>query len=64
MPPNQDEIDRKLGIRLQIAVLKNNLEDNERSWIGCGLGMIHNTVADGIRRDIAEKEALLNQLQS
>jgi hypothetical protein len=64
MPSDQDEIDRKLDINLQIAILRHNLDENERSWIACGLGMIHNTIADSIRSDIAVQEALLNQGQS
>jgi hypothetical protein len=43
---------------------KSNLEDNERSLDRVWVGMIHNTLADGIRRDIAEKETALNQGQS
>jgi len=59
MPFEQDEISRKLGISLQIAILKRSLEENECSWNASGLGMIRNTVADSLRRDIAEKEAML-----
>jgi hypothetical protein len=64
MPTDHDEINGKLSIRLQIEMLQRNLEENEQSWIASGLGMIHNTIADSIRRDIAEREALLNQGQS
>jgi hypothetical protein len=60
MPFDDDEINRKLGISLQIEILKRSLNENERSWISSGLGMIRNTVADSLRRDIAEKEAMLS----
>jgi hypothetical protein len=59
MPTNDDEINSRLGISLQIEMLQRNLEENARSWIASGLGMIHNTVTDSIRRDIAEKQLLL-----
>jgi hypothetical protein len=59
MLSDHNEVNRNLGITLQIEVLRRSLHENERSWIASGLGMIHNTVADSIRRDIAEKEATL-----
>ncbi|HZL29358.1 MAG TPA: hypothetical protein VFC39_22735 [Acidobacteriaceae bacterium] len=59
MPSDHNEINRNLGISLQIELLQRSLQENERSWIASGLGMIHNTFADSIRRDIAEKEATL-----
>jgi hypothetical protein len=64
MPLDHDEINRRLGIHLHIELLQRNLEQNERSWIASGLGMIHNTVVDGIRRDIAVWKALLSEGQS
>jgi hypothetical protein len=59
MPTDHDEINSKRGITLQIEMLQRNLEENARSWIASGLGMIHNTVTDSIRRDITEKQILL-----
>jgi hypothetical protein len=64
MPRDDDEINRKLGISLQIEILKRSLDENELSWVASGLGMIRNTVADSLRRDIAEKEAMLAHLES
>jgi hypothetical protein len=60
MPFDDDEINRKLGISLQIEILKRSLNENERSWKASGLGLIRNTVADSLRHDIAEKEAMLS----
>jgi hypothetical protein len=60
MSPNHDETNRKLGINLRIDMLQHDLEENERSWIGSGLGMIHNTVAARLRREIAADELLMS----
>jgi hypothetical protein len=60
MPPDQDETNHKLGISLRIDMLQRDLEENERSWIGFGLGMIHNTVAARLRREIAADELLMS----
>ncbi|HZL25754.1 MAG TPA: hypothetical protein VFC39_04410 [Acidobacteriaceae bacterium] len=58
---NHDEVNRKLGIGLQIEILERSLVENEDSWKASGLGGIANTLADSIRRDIAEREELLAQ---
>ncbi len=46
-------------LTLQIQMLHKALETNVASWITCGLPAETNPVADSIRRDIAEKQALL-----
>ncbi len=57
---DNDEVNQKVRTKLQIGILQHDLEENERSWIGCGLGMIHNTVADRIRAEITAKQILLS----
>jgi len=58
---NHDEVNRKLGLGLQIEILQRSLVENEDSWKASGLGGIANPLADSIRRDIAEREELLAQ---
>jgi hypothetical protein len=61
MSLNHDEINRKLGIDLQIAILRRSLVENEALWKASGFGAIKNPIADSLRRDLAEKEAMLAQ---
>jgi hypothetical protein len=59
--PSHDETNKIQALRLQIDILRRNLADNELSWVASGFERVRNPVADSIRRDIAEKEALLGQ---
>jgi hypothetical protein len=51
---------RRLTLAAQIDKLQQALEANEKSWKACGLPTASNSVADGIRRDLAEKLAQLH----
>lgn len=50
-------------LQLQLEILKRNLADCEASWKATGFARLRNPVADSIRRDIAEKEALLADIE-
>jgi hypothetical protein len=56
---SHEEIDRKQLLMLQIAVLEQSLADSEASWKKDKFDPLLNPVAASIRRQIAEKEALL-----
>jgi hypothetical protein len=58
---SQDKINGRQGLLLQIDILKQSLAESELSWEESKLTGIRNTVAESIRRSIAEKKALLNQ---
>jgi hypothetical protein len=57
---SHDDINRRQGLLLQIGILKQSQADSELSWAESKLTGIRNTVSESIRRDIAEKESLLN----
>jgi hypothetical protein len=59
MSATHDETNRKLGLTLQIKLLERSLDENQKSWEFCKLPSGANTVAESIRRDIAEKRSQL-----
>jgi hypothetical protein len=56
-----DAINRHQGLILQIGLLRQSLTDSERSWKDYMFVGVPNPIAESIRRQIVEKEAMLEQ---
>jgi hypothetical protein len=54
-----DEVNRKLGLNLQIEILQRSLVENELSWLASGLKGVPNPIAESLVRDILEKKSML-----